>query len=124
MEIEQTESSLSLTWYSLNYHALATVKYKKKSVLSGFVYRIFYACSTWLDFDKSLKKAKKLLDNNQYPSSFYEPIINKTLTDIMKAQHTEIKEVEENEDEQDEEKKLIFIQYRGKVTKKIESALN
>ena len=36
----------------------------------------------------------------------------------MKAQHTEINEVKENEDEQKEEKKLIFIQYIGKVTQR------
>ena len=42
----------------------------------------------------------------------------------MKDQHTEIKVVEKNEDEQDEEKKLIFIQYRGKVTETFRSALN
>jgi len=132
MEIKRSESTLSSTWYSkststgltMNYHALASVKYKK-SVVSGFVYRIFYACSSWKDFHISLKKAKRLLENNQYPSSFYEPIINKTLTNIVETQNKETADAgdEESEKEPEEEKKLIFIQYRGKVTEKFESAL-
>lgn len=130
MEIKRSEQTLSSTWYSkstntgltMNYHALAPMKYKK-SVVSGFVYRIYYACSSWKEFNVSLKKAKKLLECNQYPSSFYEPIINKTLTNIITAKNKEAAVTDESEDDQEEERKLIFIQYRGKVTEKFESAL-
>ena len=61
-----------------NFHALAPDKYKH-SVVTGMVYRIFRACSTWMLINKSLEKAKKIIESNQYPPSFYEPIFKKTL---------------------------------------------
>ena len=81
MGIMRIGSSLTSTWYSkttntgltMNYHGLAPKKYKR-SVISGKVYRIHYACSTWKNFHNSLTRAKKIFENNQYPPSFY-PII-------------------------------------------------
>ena len=66
----------------MNFHALAPKKYKK-SVVSGMVYRIYNACSSWKNFHNSLEKGKKLLQNNQYPKSFSDPIIQKTLEKIV-----------------------------------------
>ena len=51
---------LSSTWYFkltdtgliMNYHALAPKRYKH-SVVSGFVYRIYRACSSWQNFHDS-----------------------------------------------------------------------
>ena len=125
MRIIRSENRLSSTWYSkstdtgltMNFHALAPTKYKR-SVVSGLVYRIFYSCSSWENFDTSLRKAKTILDNNQYPAGFYEPIIERTLNNILSH---DVKEEEEGEEE--EECKLLFVQYRGKVTEKFESNL-
>ena len=129
MRIIRNGGRLTSSWYTkstdtgltMNFHALAPRKYKK-SVVSGIVYRIFNACSTWNNFDTGLKKAKKLLENNQYPPSFYEPIIEKTLNKIIKNGDNP-SETENESTEQELETRTIFIQYRGKVTDKFENAL-
>ena len=100
----------------MNYHALAPLRYKR-SVVSGVIYRIFYACSNWKNFDENLGKAKRILDNNQYPSAFYEPIIEKTLSRIIENK------AKNDDEEEDQEKKMFFVQYRGRVTDKFESGL-
>ena len=100
----------------MNYNALAPLRYKR-SVVSGVIYRIFYACSNWKNFGESLGKAKRILDNNQYPSAFYEPIIEKTLSRIIENK------AKNDDEEEDQEKKMFFVQYRGRVTDKFESGL-
>ena len=88
MQIIHNDSFILSTWYSkptdtgliLNYHFLALRRYNK-SVVSGFVHRIFRACSTWKHFHNSMQRAKVMLERNQYPPNFYEPII-KTLNDL------------------------------------------
>ena len=125
MKIIHSENGLSSTWYTkstdtgltLNFHALAPSKYKR-SVVSGMVYRIFNACSSWQNFHLSLQKAKKMLENNQYPVSFYEPIIEKTINNILKD-----KDDEKIDEDEKKECKLIFVQYRGKVTERFEHSL-
>ena len=90
MRLINENGHLSSTWYHkptdtgliMNFHSLAPKRYKR-SVVSGFVYRIFRACSTWKHFHNSLEKAKKVLEQNQYPPEFYGPIIHDTLTAIM-----------------------------------------
>ena len=72
---DNASGKLSSTWYRkptdtgliMNYHALAPKRYKR-SVVSGFVHRIFRACSTWNLFHESLEKAKKILERNQFPA--------------------------------------------------------
>lgn len=66
----------------MNFHAFAPQKYKI-SVVSGFIHRIYRACSKWSNFHVSLEKAKQILINNQYPESFFDPIIQKTLENIV-----------------------------------------
>ena len=91
MRIFNSEGKLSSTWYTkttdtglvMNFHWLAPKEYKK-SVVSGFVHRIYRACSEWHLFHQSLEKAKKILEKNQYPEYFYEPIIGDTLTKLVK----------------------------------------
>ena len=127
MRIIHIGEHLTSTWYrkdtdtglTMNFHSLAPMKYKR-SVVTGLVYRIHYACSTWENFHKSLVKAKTLLENNQYPPSFYNEIIEKTLDKIYHPKPpTEDEEVKEDETE----KKLVCLQYRGKVTEKFERSL-
>ena len=87
---DHSTGRLESTWYSkptdtgliMNYHALAPKRYKR-SVVAGFVHRIYRACSTWPHFHQSLKKAKCILEKNQYPPTFYDPLIRQTLHDIL-----------------------------------------
>ena len=89
--IEHHESTLSFTWYCqptdtrliLNSHAMAPKRYKR-SVNQGFVYWIYRACSSWEKFHESLIKANDILEWNQYPPNFYEPIISATIEKIVK----------------------------------------
>ena len=124
MKIIHKGDELTSTWFTkvtdtgliMNFHALAPLKYKR-SVVSGMVHRIHHACSTWINFHESLEKAKAILQKNQYPPSFYEPIINKTLTKIYSEKK------KDNNEEEEPEKKLVILQYRGKVTENFERAL-
>ena len=90
MKITRSNGTLNSTWYTkptdtgltMNFHAVAPLKYKI-SVVSGFVHRIFRACSSWKNFHTSLTKAITILQNNQYPLSFIEPIIKRTIELII-----------------------------------------
>ena len=121
-------SNLSSTWYNkptdtgliLNFHALAPKRYKR-SVVTGFVYRIFRACSSWRNFDVSVKRAKRILEGNQYPPEFYEPIIRETISNLI--QDT-AKKKESNDEMVKKPRKMVFIQYRGKCTEDYARALH
>ena len=90
MMINNENGKLSSSWYrkptatdlTLNFHALAPLKYKR-SVVSSFVYRIYRACSSWKSFHESLNEAKVILIKNQYPPSFIENIIYNTLNKFL-----------------------------------------
>ena len=140
MMIINTKGILSSTWYNkptdtgliMNFHALAPKKYKW-SVVSGFVYRIYRACSNWQLFNTSLEKAKRVLEKNQYPPDFYEPIIKKALQDIVGGSEdkstsstgeTSSLQNEEAETADPVPKKLLFVQYRGKCTEDYARALH
>ena len=105
------------TWFSkptnsgltLNYIALAPFKYKR-SVVRSFVHRIFNSCSDWKYFHSSMEKAKKVLEDNQYPTEFYSPIIYNTLEKLVVKITPEEKPVF---DEEVTGKRLFFVQYRG-----------
>ena len=126
MLIQNINGKLVSTWYTkatdtgltMNFHALAPEKYKR-SVVSGMVHRILRACSTWKTVHDSLDKAKKILENNQYPPSFYNPIIQKCLNSVIVDKKEEAESVEEDE----KEFKMLFIQYRGRVSEKFEQSL-
>ena len=87
MKIIRTGRRLASTWYTkptdtgltMNFHSLSPLRYKRSTVIS-LIHRIFRWCSTWDYFHQSIVKAKRILKQNQYPTSFYEPIIEKTLT--------------------------------------------
>ena len=92
----------------MNFHSLAPKRYKR-ALVSGFVHRIYRACSSWHHFHESIEKAKTTLENNQYPPSFYNKIINDTLTKIVEKPKQRPPEIEEDPH-------LLFLQYRGKNT--------
>ena len=81
--------------------------------MTGFVHRIYRACNTWPHFHQSLEKAKRILERNQYPPAFYDPLIKQTLQNILG-------EKEQPQEQQTPEstitKKFIKVQYRGKST--------
>ena len=103
----------------MNYHSLAPKRYKR-SVVSGFVHRIFRACSNWALFHDSLEIAKKILESNQYPPAFYEPIIRQSLNSLVGAEETDKEEKEKNS----VQSVMIMIQYRGKCTEDFARALH
>ena len=127
---EHETDKLSSTWYFkpsdtgliMNYHALAP-KWYKRSGISGFVYRIYRAYSSSQNFHDSLGKAKCILEKNQYPPSFYDPIIKQTLDSIIgEVQHpTEKSSIQSNTRSG---KVALFIQYRGKCTEDYAHALH
>ena len=104
----------------MNYHSLAPEIYKR-SVVIGMVHRIIRSCSSWKFIQESLEKAKNILNNNQYPPSFYDPIIAKRLKSFVAPVDDE-KENDET-DENDKIQEMIFLQYRGRVTDKFKYAL-
>ena len=135
MLIHNINGKLSSSWYrkptdtglTLNFHSLAPMKYKR-SVVTGFVHRIFRACSSWTFIHKGLEEAKLTLLNNQYPLPLIEATFNKTLTNILsenKKSDDCVPDMPEldpdaciiNVDEK--EKFLFFVNYRGKPTEKL-----
>ena len=120
--IEHHENTLSSTWYckptdtelNLNFHAMAPKRYKH-SVIQGFVYRIYRDCCLWEKFHESLIKAKDILERNQYPPNFYEPIISATIEKTVKTCIGKV-----NNDDPNNENLLakvnLIIQYRGLPT--------
>ena len=125
------KGTLSSTWYNkptdtgliMNYHALAPKRYKR-SVVSGFVYRIHRACSTWENFHTSLEKAKQILEKNQYPPTFYEPVIRQALDDILGESQKEPTTPIAQTTGTLIEKRRINIQYRGKCSEEYARALH
>ena len=90
MLVHNVGGSLSSSWYrkstdtglTLNFHSLSPMKYKK-SVIIGFVYRIYRSCSSWEFIHLGLQKAKEILLANQYPGNLIDEIFNKTLCKIV-----------------------------------------
>ena len=113
--IHRQNGKIETEWYrkktdtglTINFHALAPMKYKRGMVIN-LVYRIFNATSSWELFDKGLTEGKSILRSNQYPEYWYENIIYKTLEKIKMGQKKDV--------EEEEERKMIFIQYRGAIT--------
>ena len=108
---------------------MAPLKYNW-SVVIGYVHRIFRSCSSWSNVHKGLNEAREILCKNQYPPSFVENIIKRTLNKLLGV------DVEEEEDEEkvndisldpnaclnhvlDKDKFKFFITYRGKPTEQL-----
>ena len=127
MLIKRNGTKLSSKWCTkptdtglTNYNALDPTKYKR-SVVSGLVHRIHRSCSSWKGFHVGLEKAESMLRNNQYPTQYFEPIISRTLSN--KIQNCKDKEGDKNDEEDELDEKMVFIEYRGKVSDSFESAL-
>ena len=126
MRITNLNGKLSSTWYTkrtdtgltMNFHAVAPLRYKR-SVVSGMIHRIIRACSNWSAVHESITKAKKILENNQFPPSFYEPIIKKCLNSVCDKDE----KVVEEDSLDDKKEKLLFLQYRGKISDQFQNVL-
>ena len=124
-----TDGTISSTWYRkktdtglvMNYHSLAPEIYKR-SVVIGMVHRIIRSCSSWKFIHESLEKAKNILNNNQYPPSFYDPIIAKCIKSFVAPDDDE-KENDDTDENDKIQEKMVFLQYRGRVTDKFKYAL-
>ena len=141
MLIYNINGKLSSMWYrkptdtglTLNYHALAPLKYKK-SVISSFIYRIYRASSNWKNFHVGITQALKTLECNQYPSSFIMPIVKKVVDKLVCPAMDECvsERSEEDVDESDpnaclftlddKDKFLFCVNYRGKPTEQLAHA--
>ena len=67
----------------------------------------------------------RVLEHNQYPPNFYEPIIKETLESIIRKEHdTEEKLHHSKESEGKAAKVPIIIQYRGKCTEDYARAIH
>ena len=145
MKIMRINNKLESTWYTkptdtgliMNYHALAPKKYKR-SVISGFVHRIYRVRSSWKHIHNSLEKAKEILVKNQYPPSFFEPIVKDTLQRIIQPEPMD--DVEDSDisvtqsdisvesdvriEYSESEKFRFFVQYRGKNTEEFARSLH
>ena len=131
--IINNNGSLSTTWYRkpsdtglvLNFHAIAPACYKR-SVIAGFVHRIYRSCSTWENFHQSLVLAKDILEKNQYPPEFYDPVISSTIDKLKLIPTPTSQPTTADTPAAAPPKHLYRIQYRGKATdnyvKKLRSA--
>ena len=66
----------------MNFNWLAPLKYKR-AVVTGFVHRILDLAVPGSYFHESLSIANKIRLDNQYPESFYEPLISETLQKLF-----------------------------------------
>ena len=129
MGIYNDGENLSSTWYTkptdtgirMNFHALDPRRYKKSAVC-GMVHRIFRACSSEKHLNESITKAKVIFENNQYPLTFYDPIINSTLTKLRTPVTNQPDPIAPDDTEVNTKK--FYVQYRGKVSEEFQSKLH
>jgi len=122
--IIHTGNKLQSTWYTkptdtgliMNYHAIAPRSYKR-SVVQGFVHRIYRACSNWKLFDESLERAKLTLERNQYPREFSDPIIAATISKIICPEESP-RQTDDKASAHAEKfpPMQMRLQYRGRIT--------
>ena len=102
----------------------------KKSVIIGFVHRIYASCSSWENIHSGLKEAKQILIENQYPKPLIEEMFNRTIRHILTGERHEKLEEELQLDANaciiniaDKDKFLFFLNYRGKLSEKFATSL-
>ena len=76
-------------------------------------------------YSSKFRKSKlRILELNQYPPTFYDPIIRETLENIIQASAKEQPEKFEEQSSSQTKKASLKIQYRGKVTEDYARALH
>ena len=117
--ITRDNRKVTTSWYNkptdtgvqLNYHACAPTKYKR-NIVEGSVHRIHHTTSTWEAFNDGIEKLKKLLESNQYPPTFYQPIIRDTITKIVAPSPQTTNTAEETR----QGRNVFITQYRGRIS--------
>ena len=71
-------------------------------------------------FHQSLQKAKSILEKNQYPKSFIDPIIKSTIEKLVRGEGEPIAKDQKT----DEEKEMFIMQYRGKISDELKRNLH
>ena len=122
--INNVNDKLSSTWLCkptdtgliMNYQALAPRCYKR-SVVEGFAHRVYRACSSWENFHDSMEKVKMILQRNQYPQNFYDPIIDDTLEKLVSPKvNQKYQEEDATSQKSNVVKQNVSIEYRGIAT--------
>jgi len=121
--IVHTNDQLYTTWYTkptdtgliMNFHAVAPRRYKR-AVVQGFIHRIPRACSTWEAFHDSISRAKQVLERNQYPPEFYDPIIHQTIGKILTPQQPVQNPATKAAETPSPSSYFLLLQYRGRET--------
>ena len=85
---------------------------------------LYSSCSTGQHFHESLEKVKCILERNQCPPTFYEPIVKESLNRIINQPGVEQTSTKPQEKVEKVEKKSLIIQYRGKCTEDYARALH
>ena len=78
--------------------------------MEGFVHRVYRAYSSWENFHDTVEKVKMILQQNQYPQDFYDPIISNTIEKLLSSK------VNQKDWEVDVTSQNVFIEYRGIAT--------
>ena len=126
MVIERRDGQLTSGWYQkptdtglcLSYHACAPQRYKRNTI-QGMVHRIHNACSTWQKFHDGLTRAKDIWEANQYPPSFFNPLVRHTLEKILREEVPSAEPSETKNKKDKNERKVLILQYRGKLSDKL-----
>ena len=82
----------------------------QKFCSAGAVCRLFHIASSW-DVFHNLTELQLLLEANQYPPSFYHPLVRKTLDNLVTAK-TSVPN-NQNSVEPKAKPRFLFIEYRG-----------
>ena len=122
--IERGDNWVSTSWYHkptdtglyLSYHACAPVKYKR-NIVEGTVHRIHHATSDWVTFDNGTQKLKEDLAKNQYPPSFVDPIISRTIEKIRQnPSNGELESHVASRLTDHNERPVMVLPYRGSIS--------
>ena len=118
--------TLASTWYCkptdtgliINFHALAPIRYKR-SVVEGFIHRIYKSCSSLALFNESVITGKEILKQNQYPPEFYDGIIKSTIDKIILKEKEGDTARNPKSNENQLPKSTFAIQYRTNFIKQL-----
>ena len=99
----------------MSFHACALTRYKI-NIIQGTVHILNNTTSKWSSYHDALAKTKLAWENNQYPPSFYNPVVYDTLIKLC-ANGFEVT-VAKNASERNEkrERATLIMQYRGSIS--------
>ena len=105
-------------------HATLAPRKYTRSVVQGFVHRIHRACSDWSYFHDGVGQVKKILERNQYPPEFYEPIIATTIEKLAAPSPPLLSSSPVTLENVESSSLQIRLQYRGRATDSVVKKLS